>query len=150
MELMFWIWIAACVLLVVLEACTAMLVCIWFVGGAVAALIACLCGGPMWLQLVLFVAVSVGLLVLLRPFLKKQRNEYKVKTNVDAVIGQRAVVVETIDNLHGQGRIMVGSTDWTARSLDDTVIESGNQVVVRKIEGVRAFVELAEAAVGID
>ena len=40
--------------------------------------------------------------------------------------------------------------DWTARSLNETVIEVGSLVVIRKIEGVRAYVELAgePAAVG--
>ena len=147
MEMMTWLWIAVCVLLVILEASTAMLVCIWFVGGGVAALIVSLCGGPVWLQLALFIAVSAGLLLLLRPFLKKQTNPHKIKTNVDAEIGKKAVVVETIDNLHGTGRIQVGSVDWTARSLDDTVIEAGTQVEIYEIRGVRAYVKPVEAAV---
>lgn len=150
MELMTWIWIAACVLLVVLEASTAMLVCIWFVGGSVAALVVSLFGGPVWLQLVLFVAVSVGLLVLLRPFLQKQTNPHKSRTNVDAQIGKKAIVAQTIDNLRGTGRILVGSVDWTARSVDDRIIEPGAHVVIRRIEGVRAYVELVDepASVG--
>lgn len=147
MEMMTWLWIAVCVLLVILEASTAMLVCIWFVGGGVAALIVSLCGGPVWLQLALFIAVSAGLLLLLRPFLKKQTNPHKIKTNVDAEIGKKAVVVESIDNLHGTGRIQVGSVDWTARSLDDTVIEAGTQVEICEIRGVRAYVKPVEAAV---
>ena len=149
MELMSWIWIAICVLLVVLEASTAMLVCIWFVGGAVAALVASLLGGPLWLQLVLFVVVSVGLLVALRPFLQRQTNPHKFKTNVDAEIGKRAVVAETIDNLHGTGRILVGSVDWTARSVNDQVIDAGSHVVIRRIEGVRAYVEPVEAPASV-
>ena len=150
LDIMFWIWLAVCVLMVIVEACTAMLVSIWFVGGGVAALVACLCNGPVWLQLVLFVVVSAALLLLLRPFLQKQTNPHKSKTNVDAEIGKKAVVTQTIDNLHGTGRIQVGSVDWTASSLNETVIEVGSLVVIRKIEGVRAYVELAgePAAVG--
>ena len=147
MEIMTWLWIAVCVLLVILEATTAMLVCIWFVGGSAAALIVSLCGGPVWLQVVLFIAVSIGLLLLLRPFLKKQTNPHKVKTNVDAEIGKKAVVIERIDNLRGTGRIMVGSVDWTARSVDDTEIEAGAQVEICEIKGVRAYVKPVEAPV---
>lgn len=149
MDIMGWLWIAVCVLLVILEAATAMLVCIWFVGGGVAALIVSLLGGPLWLQIVLFAVVSVGLLLLLRPFLQKQTNPHKIKTNVDAEIGKKAVVIETVDNLHGTGRIMVGSVDWTARSLDDTVIEAGTQVEICEIKGVRAYVKPVEAAVSV-
>ena len=146
MEIMTWLWIAVCVLLVILEATTAMLVCIWFVGGSAAALIVSLCGGPVWLQVVLFIAVSIGLLLLLRPFLKKQ-SQNTIKTNVDAEIGKKGIVVETIDNLHGTGRIQVGGMDWAARSMDDSVIEAGAQVEICEIKGVRAYVKPVEAPV---
>ena len=146
MEIMTWLWIAVCVLLVILEATTAMLVCIWFVGGSAAALIVSLCGGPVWLQVVLFIAVSIGLLLLLRPFLKKQ-SQNTIKTNVDAEIGKKGIVVESIDNLHGTGRIQVGGMDWAARSMDDSVIEAGAQVEICEIKGVRAYVKPVEAPV---
>ena len=149
MNMMMGFWIAVCVLLVILEASTAMLVCIWFVGGAAVALIVSLCGGPLWLQLVLFVVVSAALLLLLRPFLKKHTTQNVVRTNVEAEIGKRAVVVETVDNLRGTGRVMVGSVDWTARSLDDTVIEAGTQVEICEIKGVRAYVKPVEVPVSM-
>ena len=60
MGAMFWFWAVACLVLLILEAATAMLVSIWFVGGAAAALIVCLCGGALWLQIVLFFVVSVA------------------------------------------------------------------------------------------
>ena len=134
-------WIAACILFIVLEAATATLVSIWFIGGSIAALIAALCGGPLWLQIGLFGVVSAVLVICLRPFLRKYVAPGRVKTNVDGNIGKQAVVVETIDNLHGKGRIALGSVDWTARSLDDSIIEEGTRVVIRKVEGVRAYVE---------
>ena len=62
MGAMFWFWAAACLALLIVEVATAMLVSIWFVGGAAAALIVYLCGGALWLQIVLFFAVSVAML----------------------------------------------------------------------------------------
>mgnify|MGYP000202263021 FL=1 len=56
---MLYIWILAAVVFGVLEGITAQLVSIWFVLGAVAAAVAAACGGAVWLQGVLFVAVSL-------------------------------------------------------------------------------------------
>ena len=46
-----------------------------------------------------------------------------------------------IDNLMGQGQIVTDGMEWTARSLDSTVIEEGTVVVIEKIEGVKLIVE---------
>ncbi len=148
MGAMFWFWAVACLVLLILEAATAMLVSIWFVGGAAAALIVYLCGGALWLQIVLFFAVSGALLLLLRPLIRRQCNPDKLKTNVDALIGKQAIVIEKIDNLEGQGRIKVDSADWTARSDDGSVIDAGCLVEIHRIEGVRAYVAPVHAAVG--
>ena len=60
MNFMIWIWLGAIVLFGVVEAATAGLVSIWFVAGALAALIAVLLGAGIWVQLVAFVVVSVS------------------------------------------------------------------------------------------
>ena len=56
------IWIAAIIIVGVAEAATAGLTSIWFVLGGVAGLIAAVCGGPVWLQVGLFFAVSIAAL----------------------------------------------------------------------------------------
>ena len=139
MDLVF--WIAVAVICAAAEALTVQLVSLWFVGGALAAIAARLLGGPLWLQIVLFAAVSVVLLVLLRPIIRKQQKKHLVRANIDALQGKRAVVIERIDNLHACGRIKLDGNDWTARSCDDSVIEPDTVVVIRRIEGVKAFVE---------
>lgn len=68
---MLYIWILAAVVFGVLEGITAQLVSIWFVLGAVAAAVAAACGGAVWLQGVLFVAVSVVALLATKPLVKK-------------------------------------------------------------------------------
>jgi membrane protein implicated in regulation of membrane protease activity len=144
MEIMTWLWIAVCVLLVILEATTAMLVCIWFVGGSAAALIVSLCGGPVWLQVVLFFVVSGVCLVLLRPIIKKHFTPKLVKTNVDAIVGQKGYVTEDIDNIDATGQVKLGGMYWTARSVSGENIPKGTLVEVDHIEGVRAFVKVVE------
>ena len=116
-------WLVVMVILIVAEAATVGLVSIWFAGGALAALVSASLGAKPWLQLVLFLAVSAGLLLALRPIAKKLTRGREYATNVDANIGRLAIVVEPIDNLRGTGRVMIGSVDWTARSEDGSVIE---------------------------
>lgn len=134
-------WLCAMIVLGIMEAATVGLICIWFAGGALAALISAALGAPIWLQIVVFLAVSAGLLALLRPFARKFINAKVTPTNVDANIGKTAVVVEPIDNIRGTGRVMLGSVDWTARSADDSVIEKDALVRILRIEGVKVCVE---------
>jgi len=136
-----WIWLAALVLFAVLEASTSALVSVWFIGGSLIAMIAALLDAPIWLQLVLFFAVSAALLLLLRPIARKYMKTRTVATNVNSNLGKTAVVTAPIDNLRGTGAVKIGGVEWSARSADDTPIEQDAVVRVTKIEGVKVFVE---------
>ena len=72
------VWLVLMVLLLILEAATAGLTSIWFALGALAALIASLFGGALWLQLVWFFAVSLLTLWLTRPLALKYLNSRRV------------------------------------------------------------------------
>lgn len=139
-----WVWLAALVVFLIMEASSVMLVSVWFVIGSLVALIATLLGAPLWLQVVLFLVVSVGLLLSLRPLLRKFYNPKKIQTNAPANIGKLAVVTERIDNLRAEGAVKLSGLVWTARSVDDTTIEVGGVVRVVRIEGVKLIVELAD------
>lgn len=141
MDHIFWLWIALLGVFIVVEGATVALVSIWFIAGAALAAVFALCGLPIWSQCVAFAVVSAVLLIFLRPFLRKYIDSKKVNTNVDALIGKRAVVTETIDNLHAQGAVSVGGNIWTARSINEETISADTVVIIRRIEGVKAFVE---------
>ena len=145
MENMTYVWLGAMLLFLVLEGATAAVTSLWFVVGALAALIVALLDGGLWLQITLFVVVSVALLLALRPMLKKYINPKKEKTNVDAVIGKRGVVLEAIDNLSGTGKVKLDGMEWSARSANGEKIEEGVVIVVEKIEGVKVFVKMHNA-----
>ncbi len=134
-------WLCAMLVLGIMEAVTVSLVCVWFAGGALAALIAAALGAPVSLQFALFLVVSAVLLFALRPIARKIYRKDGVATNVDANIGKTALVIEPIDNLRGTGRVMIGSVDWTARSADGSAIEKDALVRVLRIEGVKVCVE---------
>ena len=142
-----WIWLAALVLFAIVEASTAALVSVWFIGGALAAMIAALLNGPLWLQIVLFFGASAAMLLLLRPLAKKYLVPRTEKTNAQSIIGKTAVVTQKVDNLHGEGAVKIGSVEWTARSTDGEPIADGAVVRVVKIEGVKACVELIKEEV---
>lgn len=134
------IWLILLVVFISMEAATVTVVSIWFAAGALVAMIANLLGAQLWLQITLFIAVSVILLLSLRPLLKKYFTPRLTRTNVDAVIGKVGIVTADIDNIAAQGRIKLGAMEWTARSSSGEKIPAGTRVAVDKIEGVKAFV----------
>ena len=135
------IWLIAVALLLLVEFATAALTTIWFAGGALLALICAFLGGPVWLQIALFVAGSVVLLLLTRPLAMKYINKGAVRTNADSLIGKEAVVTEKIDNLRSTGAVQVNGQVWTARSVNpEHLIEKDEVVMVRAIEGVKLIV----------
>ena len=138
------IWLALLIVFAITEGVTVALVSIWFMGGALAALIAALCGAELWVQVVLFFAVSILLLLCLRPLSKRLIKQKKVATNADSNIGKEAVVTERIDNLQGSGAVRISGVEWLARSADGSEIEKGAVVRVLRIEGVKVCVERAD------
>ena len=122
-------WLIAIALLLLVEFATSALTTIWFAGG------------PVWLQVLLFIAGSAVLLVLTRPIAVKMLRKGTVATNADSLIGQEAVVTEKIDNLRSTGTVQINGQEWTARSVNpEHIIEKDEVVMVRSIEGVKLIV----------
>ena len=135
-------WLVMLIACIVIEAVTMGLTTVWFAGGALLSMIIALIGGPLWLQAPVFLVVSIVLLIFTRPVAAKYFNKNRTKTNVDSIAGRQAIVTEKIDNLQGVGQIVTNGMEWTARSLDDSVIEEGAVVTIEKIEGVKAIVKM--------
>ena len=138
------IWLAALVILLLAEALTLGLTTIWFAGGALIALIAALVGANVWVQLGIFLAVSLLLLIFTRPAALRYMNKSTLKTNVDSLTGEVGVVSERIDNLEATGKVKLNDVIWTARSEDGTVIEEGAVVEISRVEGVKLIVKMKE------
>lgn len=133
-------WLAMMIVFIVVEASTVSVVSLWFAAGALASLITDVLGGPLWLQVILFVAVSGVLLILLRPITKKYFTPKLTRTNVDAVVGTVGTVLEEINNNAATGRVKLGAMEWTARSTEEAVIPAGTLIRADKVEGVKVFV----------
>ena len=132
-------WLVLLIVFAASEAITVGLTSIWFAAGALAALVAALLGGAVWIQITLFLAVSLLCLAAVRPLAKRHLNSKVEPTNADRVIGAQAQVTEDIDNIRGMA--------WSARSQDGSAIPAGTMVRVLRIEGVKVFVEPIAAPV---
>ena len=138
-------WLAIVIVLLVIEIATLGLTTIWFAGGALVACIAALLHANIWVQIVLFLVVSVLLLFFTRPLAIRYMNKDRMKTNVDSMVGKEAVVTESIDNLKAQGVVQVNGLEWTARSEESQeVIPKGAIVEVGRVEGVKLIVRKKE------
>ena len=138
------VWTAAIILFGVVEAATAGLVSIWFVAGALAALVAAFVDAPLTVQVVLFLAVSAAALAMTRPLLRRITTAKATPTNADRVLGALVKVTETIDNENSTGAVYADGKTWTARSADGTVFPAGSQVRVEAMEGVKLLVDRPE------
>ena len=140
MEALCWLLFAA--LFIVLEIISLGLTTIWFAGGAFVAALAGLAGVSLSIQVALCLVVSIILLVLTRPVAVKYLDSKTQKTNSEALIGQKAVVLQTIDNLKTEGQVKVNGMEWTARAkTDETIIPEGEVVTILEIQGVKLIVE---------
>ncbi len=139
------LWLVIFVLMVVIEIATMGLTTIWFAGGAVIAFLLALFGVPLKAQIVVFLAVSFLLLFITRPIAMKHLNFKRTKTNVDELAGKHAVVTKEINNLKGEGQIVLNGIEWTARSENDEIIPADTEVEVVEIKGVKAFVRQKKA-----
>jgi membrane protein implicated in regulation of membrane protease activity len=138
------IWLIVAVVLGLLEVTTLTLVLGFFAGGALAAALVAAFGGGLGFQVVSFLVVSLALLGLLRPVVRRHmKPELGIRTGVSALVGQTAVALERVDAHRGQ--VKLAGEIWTARAYDPAVvIEAGSPVSVIEIKGATALVYPSE------
>lgn len=136
------IWLVLIIVLLVIEIATLGLTTIWFAGGALAAFIFTFLGAGTGMQVGIFLAVSLILLLVTRPVAVRFMRKGTIKTNADSLIGKTAVATKEINNLKQTGEVDIADISWTARSTDeDKTIPAGSKVKICAIEGVKLIVE---------
>ena len=139
-------WLILFVVLLIIEIFTMGLTTIWFAGGALVAFILAFVGFTLPVQIIAFLLVSVLLVVLTRPIAVKYFNREREKTNAESLIGQKAVVIEPIDTIHGLGRVEVNGMEWSAKTDEiKEIIEVGEVVMIEGIQGVKLIIRKEEA-----
>lgn len=143
MDVVLIFWMVVLILCIGIEVLTLGLTTIWFAAGALVAIFASLLYAPIFVQVILFLLVSLVLLFFTRPIAVKYFNRDRVKTNVESMVGRQAIVTGEIDNLQAKGQVTVSGQEWSARSWDDKVrIPAGTVVVVAAISGVKLIVRM--------
>ena len=139
------IWLGLFILLLVIEIITVGLTTIWFAAGALAALAANVLGANLIIQIIIFLAVSVVLLIFTRPWAEKHLNRKRVRTNYEREIGKVIRITEKVDNLNQTGKSVVDGQEWTVRSKNDSeIFEAGALARVAAVSGLKLIVEKCE------
>ncbi|MBQ7172780.1 MAG: NfeD family protein [Clostridia bacterium] len=139
------LWAAILVFAIVAELGTAALVSVWFMPGALAALILAICKVDLWIQIVAFFALSgICLFVGFKFFRHKMMKNPAVRVNADGLVGKEGVVTESIDNLAETGSVKINHQIWSARTKNGEKIPAGAVVVVEEISGVKLICRKSE------
>jgi len=139
---MYWMWLAAAVIFLIIELLTPALLFICFVVGAVAAgVYSYFSPDQYYWQIGIFVAVSLALLPPTRILAKRLTKPSAQKSNVDALIGKTGKVIKTVDADDG-GQVQIGSEVWIASASQK--LESGARIKVVSVSGARLHVEPTE------
>lgn len=141
MEYVGWAWLGIVAACVIIEVLTISLTTIWFAIGALVAWFVYLTGASIEIQIVVFLVVSILCLIVTRPIAVEKLKVGKTKTNADSLIGEYVKVESTINNNSNEGTVKVRGQMWSARAVDDHIIEKGEMVVIKEIVGVKLIVK---------
>ena len=136
------LWLGILAVLLIIEAATVGLVTVWFAGGALAAAIASGAGAGAVTQWLLFLEVSLVLLFFTRPLAVRYMKRGIPRTNVNSLIGKKAVVIQKIDNLSQTGQVRINDIEWMARTESDgETIQEESVVEIEAVRGVKLIVK---------
>ncbi|QBC85702.1 NfeD family protein [Mycobacterium avium] len=135
------LWLIFALVLAGAEALTGHLFLVMLGGGALAAaLTSWLTDFPAWLNGTVFLVVSVLLLVVVRPPLRRRLTPAAMpQLGIEALEGKTALVLARV--ARDRGQVKLDGQVWTARPLDENdVYEPGEPVTVMQIDGATAVV----------
>ena len=128
------LWLAAVVGFLLLEASTFSMTSVWFAVGAAAALLTCLFTDS------LFIVVSILCLLAFRPLAAKLRQKI-TPTNGDRNLGREATVLTTV-TADLPGRVRLDGVDWNARcATPGDILTPGQRCRVAELHSTLLIVE---------
>ena len=137
------IWVVIVVLGFVIEEFTSALVSVWFAVAALISLVFAIADFSIYIQLAVFAALVLILILATRPLAKKLMLNTEVKTNADKLCGMIGKVTKTIEP-DSKGSVKVDFQEWTAISFRNTLIEEDTKVVIKGISGNKLIVDEIE------
>lgn len=137
------IWLLLAILFVVIEIVTLNLVSVWFAIGASSSMFVAIADYDNYaLQGIVFVVVSMIALIVIRNWSMKKLKSGAIKTNVNSLIGKKAIVTRKIEAL-SLGEVKVDGNFWTAKTINDDTIEENSIVEILEISGVKLIVKIS-------
>ena len=82
--------------------------------------------------------ICVAYVALGRRYVHRWTMVSKAKTNIDAIIGRRGIVLRDIAR-NVDGLVKIGNEQWRARSAED--VRKGDEIIVTSVSGVTLIVE---------
>lgn len=135
------LWLLLAILFIVLEALTFNLITIWFAAGALSSMfVAIATPDNLTLQIIVFLAISILALVTIRRYAMNKMSSQSIKTNVNSIIGRKVIVTKKIEP-YNFGEVKIDGNYWTAKSIENKVIEEGSIVNVVEVSGVKLLVK---------
>ena len=129
---MWLVWLVIAGVLFVGEILTAGFLLLWFAIAAVVAMLVSFLTTNLFIQILVFVVISILLLIFTRPLLSKYTKSDNTVTNSNAIIGKTALVTEEISLLNSTGQINVDGEIWSAKTMD--CVASNYQMPSNNIE----------------
>jgi len=137
---MWYVWLILAGIFIIAEIVTMGFLIFWLGLGALCAMIVSFFTDNIIIQTAVFVITSTLFICLTRPLAKKLNKKDKKETNVNAIIGKKAIVLKDINPTLGVGQIKVDGQVWSAKCEDGTTIKQDTEVLILTIEGVKAVV----------
>lgn len=138
-----WFWFGLVIIFTLIEVFTFGLATIWFAIGALLMMFLSFFPVPFVWQVLLFLLISSLLLIFTRPIAVKKLKVGREKTNTDALIGLKALVVKDILEFD-KGLVKVNGVEWSAKSIDNKPLLKDSTCVIEQIEGVTLWVRAIE------
>ncbi len=142
MPTIFWLWLAAALVFLIIEITTPTLVFACFTVGSIGAAVASTMTDSYMIQTAVFAIISIILIPLTRNLAKKITKEPPQKTNVDAMVGRPGLVIKKIDPALDVGQVRVDGQVWQA--VAEEAIDIDIKIKVDSVMGARLYVSKAK------
>lgn len=135
-------WLLIAGVCIIIEMMTVGFLVFWFAVGALIAMITSFFTSSILIQSIIFLISSTILLFFTRPLAKKiTKSTDLVNTNAYSIIGKRGIVLKDINPIDGSGQVKIETEVWSAKSFSGNRINSGSEIEVIEIDGVKAVVK---------
>ena len=134
------VWLIVAVAFGIAELMTTSLTLVWFSIGALILMVLSTFIESVIIQIALFAAISITLLVIFTKYFVDKDKTFKYNTNLQGIEQKTGLVKEEILP-YMTGIVTLTGEDWTAISEDNEKIEVGQLVKVIRIEGVKLVVK---------